>query len=72
MSKDQTELSKAVKILVKALNSDEDYRRSWQANIAMAFKDEFNRDVKPEGRTIHQIANVAAINFLNTLTRDGK
>ncbi len=62
----------AVKQLVKALKEDEGYKYSWQANIAMAFKDEYARTVS-SGKPIigvHEIANTAAINFLNLLCRD--
>jgi len=60
-----SELSEAVKILVKALNKDPDYRRSWKANIAMGFKDAYS-----EEKTIHEIANEGADRFLNILTGD--
>ena len=64
-----TELSKAVKVLCKALNTDEDYRRSWQANIAMAFVDEHDHG---EHQSLHDVANNGAERFLNILTRDVK
>lgn len=72
-------LQEAVKTLIEALKSDEDYRRSWSANIAMAFKDECYREFKEDLYTeygdaeeeIHKIANTAADNFLNLLCEDG-
>ena len=61
------EVKEAVEILVKALKEDADYRESWKANIAMAFKDTYdNADIMDE---IHTIANAAADNFLNLLCR---
>jgi hypothetical protein len=67
-------ISNAVKLLVKELKKDNSYYYSWQANIAMSFKDEYNRYCKRyKNRTdIHKIANNAAKNFLNLLMRDIK
>lgn len=69
-------IREAVITLIDNLNSDDDYRYSWQANIAMAFKDEYRRhtesmhpDDKINGEDIHNIANAAAIHFLENLTR---
>ena len=71
----ETKLSKAVKTLVEALKTDESYRIGWQANIAMAFKDEFtktNPDLKSTSDyELHIIANQASNNFLNLLCEDG-
>ena len=61
------ELKEAMKVLVKALEEDEGYRYGWQANIAMAFKDEYARSISGND-TIHDISNKAAINFLTILT----
>jgi hypothetical protein len=54
--------------------SNGSYYHSWQANIAMAFKDEFDKYAKEheiEGSAknfnTHEIANNAAKNFLNLL-----
>lgn len=58
----------AVKKLCKALVADEGYWYSWKANIAMAFKDEF--DTNGVSSTVHEIANNAADNFLKLLCRD--
>lgn len=66
----------AVKIIVNALKTDESYRIGWQANIAMAFKDEFtktNPDLKSTSDyELHIIANQASNNFLNLLCEDGR
>ncbi len=74
----ETEISKAVKLVCKELKADPDYRMSWQANIAMAFKDEFERGAEfnttpltnVERDALHTAASKAADNFLNTLTRE--
>ena len=67
----ETELSNAVKILAKHLNEDIDYWRSWQANIAMAVVDEYNRlDPMVQEFNIHSIANTAARHFLDLLCKD--
>ncbi len=73
-----TKLQDAVKVLTEALVKDPGYRMGWQANIAMAFKDEYERELVPEDAdltdnvraSIHKIANTAADNFLNVLCRD--
>jgi len=77
MGSKMSELSEAVATLVKHLKEDEGYRYSWQANIAMAFKDEFNRESESHGypyrkERLHDVANTAAINFLNLLCREVK
>jgi hypothetical protein len=74
-----TELSISVDRIIAELSkdkSDGSYFHAWQCNIAMAFKDEFERyarDKEIEGTAsnfnVHEIANNAAINFLNTLCR---
>lgn len=59
----------AIEVLKKAMN-DEGYYMAWQANIAMAFYDEFIKqrpDSDEESEVIHKIANNAAKNFLNLL-----
>lgn len=68
-------ISDAMKVLTDELRKDKSegsYYYSWQANIAMAFKDEAarkmnysNASIKKE--LIHEIANQAARNFLDTL-----
>jgi hypothetical protein len=68
----------AIETLSKALKEDSDYRMSWQANIAMAFQDEFERGAEfnttpltnVERDALHTVANKAADNFLNNLTRE--
>jgi len=58
-------LKNAVEVLREALKTDEGYRIGWQANIAMAFKDEYYRSKNKE--EIHEIANKASDNFLQLL-----
>jgi hypothetical protein len=67
----------AVRQLVKALTSDPEYRESWKANIAMAFRDEWsnaNGDIGlasvDKDQAVHLIANKAADNFLNLFCRE--
>lgn len=64
-----TPLAQAVDVLKNALKNDKSYEDTWQANIAMAFKDEFNRRKPIKDGDIHDIANDAAQNFLNNLKR---
>ena len=66
-----SKLKDAVEILVQALKTDEGYRIGWQANIAMAFKDEYNRNrLKYKTKQdIHTIANNASDNFLDLLCK---
>lgn len=69
-------LKQAVETLCKALAEDKSegsYYYGWQANIAMAFQDEFNnwrekheQETVP-AKAIHEIANNAAKDFLNLL-----
>lgn len=66
-------LPQAVHVLTYQLRCDNDYRKTWQDNIAMAFKDAFKNYMETNGTneavdSIHRIANNAADNFLNTLT----
>jgi hypothetical protein len=62
-------IKKEMDVLRKALKEDEGYYISWKANIAMAFKDEYDRNTKKykNKNDIHEIANKAAKNFLNIL-----
>ena len=69
---DEKRIINAIRELTSALKEDEGYWMSWQANIAMAFYDEYCRcDKKYKNHAdIHGIANQAAINFLKLLMRD--
>lgn len=66
-------IAEAMQVICKAIREDEGYRMGWVANIAMAFKDEYGRNVTYNNdgqyQTIHAIANKAANNFLDLLTR---
>lgn len=70
-------LPSAMSIITAELLNDPDYWQAWKANIAMAFKDEWVRTVGDHGPhkadygDIHLVANQAADNFLNILTRKG-
>lgn len=73
-------LKEAVSVLVEALKTDLGYRIGWQANIAMAFKDEFHNYMSKNHPTfkeevenevdIYEISNRAAFNFLNLLCKE--
>lgn len=69
------EVPAAVKCVTEAMKADTDYRYSWQANIAMAFKDEVYRyQLRTKKKYLsakdyHVIANEAADNFLNLLSK---
>lgn len=76
----ETKLIEAIEIVCQALREDKDYYRGWQANIAMAFKDEFNNYpmsyrahdgiiVNFNQEFIHKVANDAAHNFLKLLIK---
>lgn len=52
----------AIDVLTKELIGDPDYRRSWHANIAMAFKDSYTWN--EDKLDINKIANDAADYFL--------
>ena len=64
-------VAKAMDRIVTELKGDKSegsYYYSWQANIAMAFMDEWNRWEKPECY-VHEVANNAAKNFLDLLIK---
>lgn len=63
-------LTEAMQVLNNALKEDPEYRMSWQANIAMAFKDSHHFNCGTH--STHYIANEAANNFLNTLSGDNR
>lgn len=69
-------IGEAVRKLTKELENDADFRYSYQANIAMAFKDEYARRKKDKKylskQDIHEISNIAANNFLALLCRKTK
>ncbi len=73
MLKIESDIPNAVGALIKALIEDKSegsYYYSWQANIAMAFKDEWERhDEKGycKSEHLHMVANNAAKNFLDML-----
>lgn len=61
-------------VLCKALREDKEYYISWQANIAMQFKDAYGKKMEElaiqyDPNIIHEIANTAAKNFLDLLIR---
>lgn len=68
-------LSWAMKVLISSLKKDKEFRRSWEANIAMAFKDNWHWYKKEKGKVNinagdrHVIANKAADYFLKQLCK---
>lgn len=68
---------KCIKELVSVLNNDKEYRQTWVANIAMAYKDEQTIYKKKHNKKtlnamdVHIIANQAAERFLNVLCVTG-
>ncbi|MCX6217679.1 hypothetical protein [Spirosoma sp.] len=65
---DQTQ--QAVLTLIAALKADKDLYHAYQANIAMAIKDErdkYTKDSEIDKELMHEIANAGAIRFLNIL-----
>lgn len=70
VGKIENDLPNAIKVLQKHLKGDKSegsYYHSWVCNIAMAFKDEYDRTPDVFKSDIHTIANEAAKNFLNLL-----
>jgi len=65
-----------IKTLIKHLKKNKDYYYSWQANIAMAFRDEYDKQKRIKknlnSSDIHEIANNGAKNFLNLLINMSK
>ena len=49
---------------IKALRENDDMFRAYKDNIAMAFKDNFDKN-----KSLHENANIAANNFLENLIR---
>jgi hypothetical protein len=70
----KTNLQSSVETLCDALKTDPSLYISYQANIAMAFKDEYSRMIQKVGvnavdKYIHEIANPSAKNFLDLLIK---
>lgn len=78
-------VAEASEVLFEAIKNDPELYRAYQANIAMAFKDEAGRRANVAGSLaaqgpsdvtytfdfmeLHDIANTAAQNFLNLLIK---
>ena len=67
----ENKTKEAVETLCAALKEDAGYYYGWQANIAMAFKDEWRREdfqkSEQDFEAVHILANNSADNFLNLL-----
>lgn len=61
-------LSDAINRVCEEIKKDKGYRLSWEANIAMAFKDAFDfSGHKHDNEVVHEVANKAAATFLDQL-----
>lgn len=58
--------AQAMNHLTETLKNDSDFRLCWEANIAMAFKDQFSfSGHKHDPEIIHEVANKAAAAFID-------
>ena len=58
----------AIDKIIKEIKIDKAYRISWEANIAMAFKDAFHfSGYKHNKQQVHEVASKAAAAFLDQL-----
>lgn len=63
--KRNSDLKDVVKVLTKQIREDEGLYIAYQANIAMAFQDEVERNkIRINKELLHKISNQAAINFI--------
>jgi len=61
-------LKDAINKICEEIKSDASYRITWEANIAMAFVDQFRYSGYPyDPKIIHEVANRAAAAFLDQL-----
>lgn len=73
MNQNFTKMSKinlgdAINRVCEEIKNDKAYRISWEANIAMAFKDAFDfSGHKHDKKVVHVVANKAAAAFLDQL-----
>ena len=69
-----SKFEKALNVVREEIRNDEELFHAYQANIAMAFVDEYKRNnSKYKNDTdIHEIANTAAKVFINMWIRDQK
>lgn len=66
-------IEEAIKTYREAFKKDKGFRESYKANIAMSFRDEYDRVRKEKGRPlnlleIQEVSNRAADNFINLWT----
>lgn len=71
-----SEIKNAIKLFKTSFEKDEGFRIGYQANIAMAFVDNYRWYQEKHNKTvlnnkeIHEVANNAANYFLNLWTRE--
>ncbi len=59
-------IGQATERLCEELRNDKDFRIAWEANIAMAFKDQFHfSGHKHDPQVVHEVANKGAAAFLD-------
>lgn len=59
-------VSQAINRIARELKNDKGYREGWKANIAMSFVDAHQ---KYNGSPAHEVANIAADNFIEAICR---
>jgi hypothetical protein len=61
---EEIKISDAINRICKEIENDNSYRISWEANIAMAFKDQFHfSGYEHDPEIVHEVANKAASAF---------
>jgi hypothetical protein len=63
------EVADAVKVLANALKSDESFRQTWKANIAVSFEDEYHHAKENRMISFHVLANKGADRFIDLLCK---
>ena len=68
---EQSKVASAVETLIEELRKDPEYRRSWEANISIQFKEQFGMynaySFPPEYENVCKAADEAAKNFIDLL-----
>lgn len=68
LNMNQITLTDAFNKICEKIKTDASYRLAWEANIAMAFKDQFHfSGHQHDKKIVHEVANKAAAAFLDQL-----